>query len=81
MPNQQFHARLKLTWVRQTEKHHIYSLKFPGQARSSIIQIPKFGGVSNSQTVVATPSTYCLPTTKPPKELLVEISEIGSMVE
>jgi hypothetical protein len=67
----QFHAKLKLTWVRQTEKHHIYTLKFPGQSRASVISIPK----SNSN------HHCCLPTTKPPKELIVEISEIGSLVE
>jgi len=61
----QFHAKLKLTWVRQTEKHHIYTLKFPGQARASIISIPKM----NSNPL------WCLPTTKPPRELIIEISE------
>jgi hypothetical protein len=70
MSNTSFHAKLKLTWVRQTDKHHIYSFKFLGQARSSIIQIPKFGQPNQS-----------LPTTKPPRELIVEISEIGSLVE
>jgi len=63
-----FHARLKLTWVRQTDKHHIYSLKFPGQARASIIQVPKFGLYAEQS----------LPTTKPPRELDVEISEVGN---
>lgn len=63
---QQFHARLKLTWVRQTEKHHIYTLKFPGQARASVVSIPKFGPNSTST----------LPTTKPPRELEVEIKEL-----
>jgi hypothetical protein len=62
----QFHAKLKLTWVRQTEKHHIYSLKFPNQARSSIISIPKIGDHG-----------YALPTTHPPRELEVEIREVG----
>jgi len=60
----QFHTRLKLTWVRQTDKHHIYSLKFPGQARASIVSIPKHGAPNQS-----------LPTTKPPRELECEIKE------
>jgi len=68
--NQQFHARLKLTWVRQTDKHHIYSLKFPDSTKGDTIRIPKHGAPNQS-----------LPTTKPPRELIVEISEIGSLVE
>jgi len=51
-------------------------LKFPGQARASIIQIPKFGQPTGYPN-----ASYCLPTTKPPKELIVEISEIRSLVE
>jgi hypothetical protein len=74
--NPQFHARLKLTWVRQTDKHHIYSIRFPGQARASVVAIPKFGQPTRYPN-----ASYCLPTTKPPKELIVEISEIGSSVE
>jgi hypothetical protein len=65
------HAKLTLTWVRQTTLHHIYEVKFPGQSRASIVSIPKNNPDPN----------YCLPTTKPPKELICEISEVGSEVE
>lgn len=65
-----FHARLKLTWVRQTEKYHIYSIRFPGSTKGDTIRIPKHGAPDQS-----------LPTTHPPRELIVEISEVGSLVE
>jgi hypothetical protein len=65
-----FHAKLTLTWVRQTDKHHIYLVRFPDSTKGDTIRIPKHG----------TPN-YSLPTTHPPKELIVEISEVGSLVE
>jgi hypothetical protein len=60
-------AKLTLKWVRQTALHHIYEMKFPHQSRASIISIPKHEKDPN----------YCLPTTKPPRELEVEIREVG----
>jgi len=57
-------AKLTLTWVRQTDKHHIYSLRFPDSTKGDTIRIPKVGRTN-----------YCLPTTKPPRELEVEIRE------
>ena len=60
-----FRAKLKLTWVRQTEKHHIYLIRFPDSTKGDTIRIPKHGAPNQS-----------LPSTKPPKELEVEIREV-----
>ena len=68
-PKPTFHARLKLTWVRQTERSHIYEIRFPDRTRCDTIAIPKFTRDPN----------YCLPTTKPPKELECEIREKGEI--
>lgn len=56
-------AKLKLTWVRQTPQFHIYEVRFPNVKRADTIAIPKSNPNPN----------YCLPTTHPPKELVMEI--------
>jgi hypothetical protein len=64
-PKPKFHITGELTWVRQTEQHHIYLLHWAGRVRGQTIQIPKFSLFHNQS----------LPTTTPPKTLTFEVRE------